>query len=174
MPPSLPGPVGRAAQGAVGGAPLRLLAGRAGRLPRKLEAHRHRRRFAPATGSLKTSTRAVFLNRGLFDWYYYNPHGRVWQVKFRLRNAYIYRWRNVKSAGIKFAKGIDNGPDSRYNRLCQGQAPFNRELILGCALADAFTHRFIKGFRVGLSMSSLRLQWKTANSRRSPPCLSGG
>lgn len=27
--------------------------------------------------------------------------------------------------------------------------------ILGCALADAFTHRFIKGFRVDMQMSGL-------------------
>ena len=29
------------------------------------------------------------------------------------------------------------------------------ELILGCALVNAFTHRFIKGFQVGLQMPSL-------------------
>ena len=29
------------------------------------------------------------------------------------------------------------------------------ELILGCALVKAFTHRFIKGFRVGLQMPCL-------------------
>ena len=29
------------------------------------------------------------------------------------------------------------------------------ELILGCALANAFTHRFTKGFRVGLQMPCL-------------------
>ena len=29
------------------------------------------------------------------------------------------------------------------------------ELILGCALVNAFTHRFIKGFRVGLQMPCL-------------------
>ena len=29
------------------------------------------------------------------------------------------------------------------------------EFILGCALAYAFTHRFTKGFRVGMQMPSL-------------------
>ena len=43
-----------------------------------------------------------------------------------------------------------------------------------CATASAFTHIFIKGFRVGMWMSGPHCQGKAESSRRFPPCLSGG
>jgi len=36
--------------------------------------------------------------------------------------------------------------------LSKGKRPQPMDFILGCALADAFTHRFIKGLRVGMQM----------------------
>ena len=56
---------------------------------------------------------------------------------------------------VKLAKAIDNRAGSGYNRTCQGDRPHRVRLILGCALAYAFTHRFTKGFRVGLQMPCL-------------------
>ena len=48
------------------------------------------------------------------------------------------------------------------------------ELILGCALVKAFTHRFIKGFRVGMQMSGLHYAVEDSKQPQVSALPSGG
>ena len=55
----------------------------------------------------------------------------------------------------KFTNPLTFGRAAHIIFHVSGKPPHEMAYILGCALVSAFTHRFIKGFRVGMQMSGL-------------------